>query len=422
MEITRGKIQKAKKVVIYGPEGIGKSTFAARFPGAVFIDTEGSTNDMDVARLPRPTSWNMLFDEIEYIKTHTDECRTLVIDTVDWAELLCVEHICAVHNKKGIEDFGYGNGYVYTKEEFGRFLNKLSDLIEVGINVVLTAHAQLRKFEQPDELGAYDRWELKLGKKTQSQTSPLVKEWADMLLFANYKTFSVAVGKDGKKHKGQGGKRTMYTQHHPCWDAKNRFGLPEECEFDYSVIAEIIEGTKKSVPAPKEEKPIEIQKPSVKDNDFMNIPKDTDEKVDFDTGAKVEEPVKSTGTKVEDSVFHIAEYIPKALRDLMYPNLVSEVQQAWDKQANFLSAQARAQKTLEGMINRYEDLLHKNWDLATDEQKARILQIKANTERMKSSGNDDGEDGVVIVNDAPTGEDIRHSDTEVPADIQQQDS
>lgn len=59
MEITRGKIQKAKKVVIYGPEGIGKSTFAARFPGAVFIDTEGSTNDMDVARLPRPTSWNM---------------------------------------------------------------------------------------------------------------------------------------------------------------------------------------------------------------------------------------------------------------------------------------------------------------------------------------------------------------------------
>ena len=310
MEITRGKIQKAKKVVIYGPEGIGKSTFAARFPGAVFIDTEGSTNDMDVARLPRPTSWNMLFDEIEYIKTHTDECRTLVIDTVDWAELLCVEHICA--------------GYVYTKEEFGRFLNKLSDLIEVGINVVLTAHAQLRKFEQPDELGAYDRWELKLGKKTQSQTSPLVKEWADMLLFANYKTFSVAVGKDGKKHKGQGGKRTMYTQHHPCWDAKNRFGLPEECEFDYSVIAEIIEGTKKSVPVPKEEKPIEIQKPSVKDNDFMNIPKDTDEKVDFDTGAKVEEPVKSTGTKVEDSVFHIAEYIPKALRDLMYPNLVSE--------------------------------------------------------------------------------------------------
>lgn len=99
-----------------------------------------------------------------------------------------------------------------------------------------------------------------------------------------------------------------------------------------------------------------------------------------------------------------------------------EVQQAWDKQANFLAAQARAQKTLEGMINRYEDLLHKNWDLATEEQRARIEQIKANTDRLKSGGNDDGEDGVVIVNDAPTGEDIGHCDTEVSSDIQQQES
>lgn len=98
-----------------------------------------------------------------------------------------------------------------------------------------------------------------------------------------------------------------------------------------------------------------------------------------------------------------------------------DVQQAWDKQANFLSAQARAQKTLEGMINRYEDLLHKNWDLATEEQKARIAQLKANTERIQNGSNDDGEDGVTIVNDAPAGEDIRYSDSEVSADIQQQE-
>ena len=105
----------------------------------------------------------------------------------------------------------------------------------------MTAHAQLRKFEQPDELGAYDRWELKLGKKTASQTAPLIKEWSDMLLFANYKTIVVATDDQGKKHKAQGGKRVMYTAHHPCWDAKNRYGLPEETEFSYSVIAPIIE-------------------------------------------------------------------------------------------------------------------------------------------------------------------------------------
>ena len=73
-------------------------------------------------------------------------------------------------------------GYVYVKEEFGRFLNSLEEVVNAGVNVVLTAHAQIRKFEQPDEMGAYDRWELKLGKKTSSQTAPLVKEWSDALL------------------------------------------------------------------------------------------------------------------------------------------------------------------------------------------------------------------------------------------------
>lgn len=53
------------------------------------------------------------------------------------------------------------------------------------------------------------------------------------------------------------------------------------------------------------------------------------------------------------------------------------VQQAWDKQASFLQAQAKAQKELTTMIKQYEELLHKNWDLATKEQKARIKKLKA---------------------------------------------
>lgn len=336
MEITRGKIKKAKKVVVYGPEGIGKSTFASRFPDPVFIDTEGSTNDMDVARLPRPTSWTMLLEEIDYIKKNPEICKTLVIDTIDWAEMMCVEHVCDKHQKNGIESFGYGNGYVYVKEEFGKFLNRLSDVIEEGINVVLTAHAQLRKFEQPDEMGAYDRWELKLGKKTSSQTSPLVKEWADMLLFANYKTYSVAVDEKGKKHKAQGGKRVMYTCHHPCWDAKNRYGLPEECEFDYGVIAYIIENVQ--IPMEKEQESDQVtiseQKAIEKEKipDFMNIPDNVGEQMEFDMNhlekpKKVEEPAPNTAQKKSlprDSIFHVDERIPKALRDLMEEKLVSE--------------------------------------------------------------------------------------------------
>ncbi|BBB91029.1 MAG TPA: ATP-binding protein [Methylomusa anaerophila] len=234
LTISRGVVFKAQKVCVYGPEGIGKSTFASQFPEPVFIDTEGSTNLMNVARFPRPSSWTMLLSMIKQVATTPGCCKTLVIDTVDWAEQLCISHICATYDKKGIEDFGYGKGYVFVKEEIGRFLNLLSDVIEAGINVVLTAHTTIRKFELPDECGSFDRYELKLGNKTGGQTSALVKEWADMVLFVNYKQYVVEVD---KKKKAQGGSRVMHTQHHPCWDAKNRHDLKPELPFEYVQIA-----------------------------------------------------------------------------------------------------------------------------------------------------------------------------------------
>ena len=207
MQITRGRKARAQKVVIYGPEGIGKSSFASQFPDPVFIDTEGSTDNMDVARMDKPTSWAMLKNEIAFIKANPDACKTLVIDTIDWAEQLAVDYVCAQHQKNGIEDFGWGKGYTYVQEEIGRLLNSLSELVDNGINVILTAHAQIKKFEQPDEMGSYDRYELKLGQKTSSKTAPLVKEWADMVLFANYKT--IVMTTDTGKKKAQGGERVM---------------------------------------------------------------------------------------------------------------------------------------------------------------------------------------------------------------------
>lgn len=262
VEITSGKINnKAQKVVIYGPEGIGKSTFAAHFPNPLFIDTEGSTGELDVRRLPAPTSWQYLMWEIDQVKANPDICSSLIIDTADWAERLCINNLCEKNQVSGIEGFGYGKGYVYLEEEFGRFLNRLSDLIDLGINVVFTAHATMRKFEQPDESGAYDRWELKLQKKD----GPLLKEWADMVLFANYETFVVKEGSgDMKKAKAKGGRRVMHTVHHPCWDAKNRKGFPEKAEFDYSVIAAAIPDksagrTEMPEPAPPVEDPAAAQ-------------------------------------------------------------------------------------------------------------------------------------------------------------------
>lgn len=236
--ISTGKVHTAVKTVIYGAEGIGKTTLAAQFPSPLFIDTEGSTKQLDVARLPAPSSWEMLLQELDFVISKRP-CATLVIDTVDWAEQLCIADLCAKNGKSGIEDFGYGKGWEFEKESFGKFLNKLTEVINAGINVTLTAHAALRKFEQPDEMGSYDRWEMKLGSKTTNKISPLIKEWADIVLFCNYKTLVVQTDKDGKKHKAQGNRRVMYTQHHPCWDAKNRYGLPEEIPMEYAQIAQI---------------------------------------------------------------------------------------------------------------------------------------------------------------------------------------
>lgn len=327
MNITRGKIKSAQKVVIYGPEGIGKSTFASQFPNPLFIDTEGSTKNLDVARMDKPTSWTMLKNQLDYIKSNPTVCKTVVIDTIDWAEQLCINDICSKYGKKGIEDFGYGNGYVYEKEEFGRFLNSLEDLIDRGINVVLTAHAQLRKFSQPDEIGEYDRWELKLGKKTASQISPLVKEWADMVLFANYKTVAVATDSDGRKYKAQGGGRVMYTLHHPCWDAKNRHGLPEEMDFNYTGIAHIFNDVTAANNAPA---PLVLQDPTLQLTKGEPAPQTVQVE-------KAPEPATPTPTPNLQNNINIPENIPKALADLMRANGVdeSEIRQAVFTQGHY---------------------------------------------------------------------------------------
>lgn len=277
MNITQGKIIRPQKVVIYGPEGIGKTTLASRFPDPVFIDTEGSTYHMDVRRVDKPKSWAELNNVVKEFYLEDPVCKTLVIDTADWAEQLCVSSLCEKYKKKGIEDFGYGKGYTYLQEEFGKLLVSLESVIAHGINVVLTAHAKMRKFEQPDEVGAYDRWELKLTK----QVAPMVKEWADLVLFANYKTYVVTT--EDQKHKAQGGKRVLYTAHHPCWDAKNRHGLPDEIPMEYEAIRAAIEPGAASAPVqepaapeppaqPKTAEPQEDQ--AAVDGGYIGVPKE----------------------------------------------------------------------------------------------------------------------------------------------------
>ena len=267
MNITQGKIVSAQKVLLYGPEGIGKSTFASQFPDPLFIDTEGSTKHLDVKRMDTPQTWNELIEEVRWVAYRPKDehvCKTLVIDTIDWSEALAaaavISDVKSLNPKtsiKGIEDFGYGKGYTYLAEKIRDLLAALETCILAHVNVLLVAHAQMRKFEQPDEMGAYDRWELKLQKKT----APLIKEWADAILFVNYKTFVVRDEKTGSA-KGQGSARTLYTSHSATYDAKNRHGLAEELPFEFDSIARIFP----DAPTPTEELRMEVQAPATSDD------------------------------------------------------------------------------------------------------------------------------------------------------------
>ena len=259
LKISNGRIARAQKVVLYGSEGIGKSTLAAMFPNPLFIDTEGGTAHMDVRRIAKPGTWVELMDILNEVSMTPDICGSLVIDTADWAEQLAVSHVCAKYKKAGLEDFGYGKGHTYLAEEFTPFFRALDRIIGAGIHVVVTAHAKMRKFEQPDEMGAYDRWEMKLSK----QVAPLFKEWCDMLLFLNYQTYVVTT--ENKSTKAQGGKRVIYTSHHPCWDAKNRHGLPEVLDLDYENIAHIFEKGEAKPVTPKETPLSQLRKQMAKE-------------------------------------------------------------------------------------------------------------------------------------------------------------
>ena len=233
MNIIKGKQQRAQRVVLYGVESVGKSTFAAQFPKPLFLDIEQGTSHLDVDRCDI-NSWKQLTDALAEAKA--TDYKTIVIDSADWAERLCVEDLLATSKKTSIEDFGYGKGWVMVAERISRMLTSIDALIDGGKHVVLIAHSRIVKFEAPDALAPYDRYELKLSK----QCSPLLKEFADELWFLRFKT-KVSTTDTGRG-KGLGGKeRVMLTTHSAAYDAKTRSGLAEELPLEWDAVAHLFQ-------------------------------------------------------------------------------------------------------------------------------------------------------------------------------------
>jgi len=240
--ITTGKVYRAQKILLYGIEKVGKSSLAAKFPAPLFLDVEQGTHQLDLHRLDIKTA-NELDIAISRVVREQHNYKTLVIDSVDWAEKLLADRVLVENNWKSIEKPNYGKGFVVLREAFKRFLDHLDPVTSRGMHIVLIGHAQIRKYNPPETSEGYDRWELKLDK----ENTPRAKEWADAILFANFETKII---ESGGKTKGVGGhERVIYTTNSAAYDAGNRYGLPEKIRMNIADLAPLFEAAEVEKPA-----------------------------------------------------------------------------------------------------------------------------------------------------------------------------
>jgi len=211
-------------------EKIGKSSLAAKFPTPLFLDTERGTRQLVLDRWDVATTADM--DEaIAYVLKEQHSYKTVVVDSIDWAEKIISDKVLAKNRWDSIETPGYGKGFTALREAFDIFLFGLDPIIRKGLNVVLIGHAQIKRFNPPEATDGYDRWELKLDPKNSLK----VKEWADAILFV---AFDTKVVESSGRTKGVGGReRVIYTTHSAAYDAGNRHGLSEKIKMDIAALA-----------------------------------------------------------------------------------------------------------------------------------------------------------------------------------------
>lgn len=235
--VTTGVTAQPLRVVIYGPGGIGKSTFGAQAPGAIFLGPEDGSALLDVSRFPQPESWHDVLDAIRELTTAEHSFKTLVIDSADWLEPLCWRAVCAADKAASIEKVGggYGKGYVAAIEEWRKLLAAIEAMRKAKrMHVVVIAHGEVKPYKNPDAEtgGDYDRWQLKLHKGAAG----LLTEWCDELAFTTFRTFAQKAdpgGADKKRARGVGSERVLYTERRAAFDAKSRHGLPPEMPLSW---------------------------------------------------------------------------------------------------------------------------------------------------------------------------------------------
>lgn len=236
--LTSGKIRKPVRAVIYGVEGVGKSSFGANAPAPIFIGAEDGTSQLDVTRFPQPDHWNDVLAAIGELYEKEHNFKTVVLDSADWAQKLCYAAVAQEGGHDSIEGYGYGKGHVMGAERFLQLMRGLDALCQKGMNVIVIAHAQISTFQDPAG-DSYDHYTMSCDKRI----NPMLKEWSDCVLFADFDKSTKQVGEGFNKRTiaKSYGERIIFTEHRASHDAKNRFNLPERMPLSWDAFNQAIE-------------------------------------------------------------------------------------------------------------------------------------------------------------------------------------
>ncbi len=239
--IKNGREAKPPRIMIYGQEGVGKSTYGANSPKPIFLQTEDGLSEIDCHKFPLAKTLSDVLASLQALINEDHDYQTIIIDSLDWLERLIFDEVCREYGVKSIEkaDGGYAKGYVHALSHWRKILNSLEQLRdEKGMACILIAHSKIEKFEDP-ESSAYDRYSPRLHKHANA----LISEWVDAVLFATRRfrtqkedagfnrerTIAAPIGADG-------GERIIRTVGGPACVAKNRFNLPAELPLSWDAF------------------------------------------------------------------------------------------------------------------------------------------------------------------------------------------